>query len=309
MVGWLAKAGDATIDEVADRFGLAPDDVVSELELAACCGLPPYTPDALMEIVVTEDRVRATLPDELARPRRLAPAEGLAIIAAVRTILAIPGADQAGALARALAKLEDAMGHHQQVSVDLDEPLLLPEVRHAVTTGQRLSISYHSLSSDRTRARIIDPRRLLAIDGHWYLDGTERDGGALRRFRVDRILALRATGERVAGRSAEPAHVQPGPAFVPGPDAVPTRLRLSAAAEWVLDTVPVEDARPLEGGGYEVTLYVGGIAWLERLLLQLGPEGAVAAPPELGEVGPLAARRLLERYEDPWHGEKVDPPV
>ena len=40
------------------------------VELAACCGVPPYTPDTLMEIEVSETSVRAFLPPEFARPRR-----------------------------------------------------------------------------------------------------------------------------------------------------------------------------------------------------------------------------------------------
>ena len=35
---------------------------IRELELAACCGVPPYTPDTLMEIEVSETSVRAFLP-------------------------------------------------------------------------------------------------------------------------------------------------------------------------------------------------------------------------------------------------------
>ena len=41
---------------MAARFDLSPEALVSELEMAACCGVPPYTPDQLMEIVVTDTR-------------------------------------------------------------------------------------------------------------------------------------------------------------------------------------------------------------------------------------------------------------
>lgn len=294
MVGWLAQVGEAPIAELAARFGLRPDQVVRELELAACCGLPPYTPDALMEIVVTEDRVRATLPEDLARPRRLSAAEGLAIVAAARTILAIPGADQHGALARALAKLEAVLGEQRGLAVDLDEPPLLQEVRRGVESRRRLVISYHSASRDRTTERSVDPQRLSTIEGHWYLDATDRQSGEMRRFRVDRITSLRQTGEQAD--QAEDLAEYLGPAFVPGSDATPVRLLLSPAARWVLDAVPVEDVHPGPDGGVEVGLYVGGSAWLERLLLQLGPDGVLVDPPDLAHVGPSAARRVLARY-------------
>ena len=53
VVGWLAQVGEAPIADVARRFGMSEKDLVAELELAACCGTPPYTPDTLMEIEVS----------------------------------------------------------------------------------------------------------------------------------------------------------------------------------------------------------------------------------------------------------------
>ena len=43
ILTWLAQVGETPIDEAAVRFGLQPDALVAELEMAACCGLPPYT--------------------------------------------------------------------------------------------------------------------------------------------------------------------------------------------------------------------------------------------------------------------------
>ncbi len=316
MVGWLAQVGEAGIAEVSSRFEIEPDDVVCELELAACCGLPPYTPDVLMEIVITGDRVRAALPEDLARPRRLTPAEGLSIVASARTILAIPGADQSGALAGALEKLERALGH-QRVSVDLDEPALLEEVRRVVDRGLRAEISYHSVSSDRTGSRVIDPARLSAIEGRWYLDAVDLGIGSFRRFRVDRVDGVRPTGEQVDAElianlearddrtGATGTGAVPGSAFVPGPDATRVHLRLDGPAAWVLDSVPVEEVQVLPDEAFDVTLYAGSTAWLERLLLQVGPDGSLVAPAELADLGPKAARRLLERYGRPRDSETV----
>ena len=81
ILTWLAQVGETPIEEAAARFGLEPDALVAELEMAACCGLPPYTPDQLMEIVVTDTTVSAHLGEMLARPRRLSAREGFACIA------------------------------------------------------------------------------------------------------------------------------------------------------------------------------------------------------------------------------------
>ena len=79
VLTWLARQGRAPVAELAERFGIDPDELIADLELAACCGLPPYTPDQLMEIMVDEEEVVANLGPELARPRRLTAAEGFAL--------------------------------------------------------------------------------------------------------------------------------------------------------------------------------------------------------------------------------------
>ena len=286
IVGWLARVGEASIAEVSRRFSIPEDEVVRELELAACCGLPPYSPDVLLEIIVTSETVQANLGRELARPRRLTAAEGFALATAARTILAVPGADEDGSLAGALAKLDAALGHHQGLVVDLDAPSLLADVRQATDDRRQLEIEYHSASSDETTRRVVDPLAVVSLDGHWYLDAHCHRAGGLRRFRVDRIRSLRVLGTLAEGDALE-ATVGPD-AFLPGPGAVPVRLALGRGAAWVVDTVPVLGVVEA-GGALEVTLAVGGTAWLERLLLQLGPEARVLGPPELVGAGPRAA--------------------
>jgi proteasome accessory factor C len=295
VVGWLARVGEAPIAEVADRFGMTEEEVVRELELAACCGLPPYSPDVLMEIVVTDTVVSALLPEDLARPRRLTAAEGFAVLAAGRTILAVPGADAEGSLARALVKLESVLGDHGRVVVALDAPSLLPEVRQAVDDGRQIEIEYHSASSDQTTRRIVDPLRLVTLDGHWYLDGYCHSAAGNRRFRVDRIRSVTPTGSLAPAPGQSPP-VGPD-AFVPGPGAVAVTLAVDSAASWIVDTVPVTEVQHEDGGGAMVTLAVGGTAWLERLLLQLGPHASVIDPPDLTGIGAAAAARVLQRYE------------
>ena len=295
IVGWLARVGEAPIEEVAQRFGLGEDELVRELELAACCGLPPYSPDALMEIVVTDTAVTTFLSEELARPRRLTAAEGFALSAAGRTILTVPGADDEGSLARALDKLDAALGDRPALVVDLPSPSLLADVRRAVDERQRLDIEYHSGSTDEVTTRTVDPIRVVSLDGHWYLDAYCHRARGIRRFRVDRLRSM-----AVSGVAPEPAALaDPAPeAYVPGPSATVVRLVLGPEAAWVVDSVPVLDTEPTDGGGVVVTLAVGGPAWFERLLLQAGPQARILEPADWADVGVDAARRVLSFYAE-----------
>jgi proteasome accessory factor BC len=306
VIGWLAQVGEAPIAEVSKRFGMSEQELVAELELAACCGTPPYTPDTLMEIEVSETSVRAFLPREYGRPRPLTPAEGFAVAASARLLLAVPGSDD-DALRRALAKLDAALGVRAAVGLDVDTPEFLSAVRGATEAGRPIEIEYLSGSRDELTTRVVDPAQVITIDGHWYLDGWCHRAGDMRRFRVDRINAVRdapdadgdGDGDRAAtgagARRARPLEEM----FVPGPGAVEVHVRLGPSAQWVPESIPVRTVTH-DGDGRltDVVLDVAGMAWFERLLLQLGPAARVVRPAELTGLAADAARRVLARYQE-----------
>jgi proteasome accessory factor C len=299
VIGWLAQVGEAPIAEVSARFGMSEQELVAELELAACCGTPPYTPDTLMEIEVSESSVRAFLPEVYGRPRPLTPAEGFAVAASARLLLAVPGSDD-DALRRALAKLDAALGSRAAVGLDVDTPGFLAEVRAATEGGRSLEMEYLSGSRDELTTRVVDPVQVITIDGHWYLDGFCHRAGDMRRFRVDRIISVKdgPTTSTSSDEVAAPAPMRPlEEMFVPGPGAVEVHVRLGPSAQWVPESVPVRTvARDGDGRVTDVVLDVGGMAWFERLLLQLGPAARVVRPPELTGLAADAARRVVARY-------------
>jgi predicted DNA-binding transcriptional regulator YafY len=317
VLTWLARQGRAPVAELAERFGIGPEELIADLELAACCGLPPYTPDQLMEIMVDEEEVVANLGPELARPRRLTAAEGFALATAARAIEAVPGADPDGSLARGLEKLDAVLGDRDRLRIDLGEPPHLAALRRAVEADEQVELGYYSVSSDEESLRIVDPVDVVALDGRWYLDGYCHRAVDMRRFRVDRVLSVRPTGVTVARHDSE---VPTGPgatadagrdprrgemgdaAFVPGPDAVVARVAVDDAGLWLTDAVPTLGLEPLPDGRTVVRLGVASTVWFDRLLLRLGPHGEVHDPPELAESGRRAAARLLDRYRTPAAG-------
>lgn len=298
VLTWLARVERAPVAELAERFGMTAEDLLADLELAACCGLPPYTPDQLMEIIVDDHEVVARLGPELAKARRLTAAEGFALAASARAILATPGADPDGALASALAKLEAAIGADGRLRIDFPEPTHLPAVREALSAGRQLHVRYFSVSSDEETERVVDPVGLHVIDGQWYLDAWCHRAGGMRRFRVDRLNSVEETGRAVEHGPDAPADEQASvtAAFVPGADATVVRLAVDPEGMWVVEAVPDLGTAPLPDGRTEVRLAVASDVWFERLLLRLGPHAEVLDPPELVDAGRRAAQELLERY-------------
>lgn len=246
-----------------------------------------------MDIIVDADHVVARLP-ELQRPRQLTAAEGVAIAAAARTILAIPGADEQGALRRALTKLEAALGDRSAIQVDLPAPPLLEELTIAAEQQRQLEVEYLAASTDELTRRVIDPIRVAALDGRWYVDAFCHRAGERRTFRVDLFKSVTDVGPQPDDLDRTLSEAGP---FTPTVDAVVAILEVRPSARWVADSIPVL-ARRMEGDGVVlVAVSVSGERWFERLMLQAGQGVSVLTPPELRGVAAGAAARTLARYQ------------
>ena len=302
MIPWLAARGTATMEEIGERFGIDVATVEDELLLAACCGLPPYSPDKLIELAIDDDGVTARIPAYFRRPLKLTAADGFAILAAGQALLAVPGSDESGPLARALEKLAGVLGGTRGVTVELDAPEHLGALRDAADACEAVEITYYSASSDEVTTRVIEPQAVFADRGRWYVAGFCRRAGEVLHFRVDRVRSLRRTGEgflpRDGGGAGGGGGAAGGGVFRPGPGMTQATLLLPASARWVVETYPTTSVEELPDGRLRVVLAVSSRRWLERLLLRVGPEGAVEAPAELAELGAEVARRLLARYAE-----------
>ena len=95
VVPWVAARDGPRLDDVCTRFDCREDELVDDLQMLFLCGLHPYTPDMLIDVDIADGRVWIRYADYFARPLKLTPAEGLALLAAGRTLLATPGADPA----------------------------------------------------------------------------------------------------------------------------------------------------------------------------------------------------------------------
>ncbi len=95
---------------IARRFGISVSQLDDDLALVLMIGVPPYSPGDYLEVEEDDEGgVTIRLADYFRRPLQLTPAEGLALLAAGRALLAVPGSDPLGPLATALDKLEHAL--------------------------------------------------------------------------------------------------------------------------------------------------------------------------------------------------------
>ncbi len=242
VVPWVVAEDGPTLAEVCARFDYSSEaELQSDLNLLFVCGVPPYTPDALIEVDVADGRVWIRYADWFARPLRLTAAEALTLVAASAALLGSGGAgDLDGPLARALAKLAATLGVTDEV-VDValgaaseDQRTLLEA---AAATHHQVEIDYYAYGRDEQTTRVVDPQLVYSTAGQWYLAGWCHLAGAERLFRLDRIGRARAAAR---GRPSPP-----GPALDLGPPFEPSAadrlVVLRPRTGWWVGRHPVSD--------------------------------------------------------------------
>lgn len=294
LLTFLASEGHARIADLAERFAMDDKTVVDELELAACFGLPPYTPDQLLEILVIDDEVHVHRLEALERPLRLTPDEGFALAAAARTLLDLDGVGSDSPLARALEKLEAVLGE-DNVRVDVDIPPLLGELREAAATSTVLEIDYPTADGIKATRRRVEPYAVVFREGKFYLDAYCHLRRDWRRFLISNVSYAKRTSERTVVQS--PPHEFFGNrAFVERASMPRATIVMPTRSQYFVESLASHPPTQLDEDRSLVTLAVGDERWLGNLLLRLGDDAHVVRPEELRRAKADAASAALRRY-------------
>ncbi|MCU4184667.1 WYL domain-containing protein [Acidiferrimicrobium sp. IK] len=305
IVPWIAANDGPRVADVCRRFNLTERELVADLELLFLCGVHPFTPDTLIDVDIADGRVWIRFADWFRRPLRLTPPEGLALVSAGATLLAVPGSDPDGALSRALAKLETVLGVAADDAVDVQLGPVAPSILDAVRDGEhrrrKLQLDYYTFGRDDHTRRVVQPWRVFNAAGQWYLEGWCEAAEGHRLFRVDRISAATVLDQPAP---EPPAGSGPPAVFQPGPDDPVVVLDLDPDVHWIAEAYPNEGVEARDRSVLRVRLRSAGRAWLERLLLRAGPHASVVEGDT--SVGRDAARRVLARYTSADGGGKRD---
>jgi proteasome accessory factor C len=300
-----ARPDGVRLADAAADFGVSEAQLRRDLDLLWVCGLPGHGPGDLIDLAFEGDRVRVTFTAGMVRPLRLSTDEAVALIVALRTLRELPGLAEGEAVSRALAKVSAAAGHPAEVaapvvvSVD-DREKWLSVVRDGLQRRRALHLHYYVPSRDERTERIVDPMRLLLVDGHWYLEAWCRNVEGTRLFRLDRIDDVTVLDEPAAlPPEAHERDLDDG-LYQPGEQAPLVRLRLARSARWVADYYPVEEQAEVTDppGGLAVAVRTSDLAWARRLVASLGGAATVDEPGELAEQVAGEARAALARYAE-----------
>ncbi|WP_045822793.1 helix-turn-helix transcriptional regulator [Williamsia herbipolensis] len=317
MVPYFLAHPGTSADEAAADLGVTPKEVMADLNQLWMCGLPGYTPGDLIDLDFSEESIQVTFSAGIDRPLRLTPTEASVLLVALRALIDMRGVLDPGAARRAIAKVERAVGSARDAgdpdvrtgagepsdaaeTTDVSAPMAA--VRGAVRGSHAVWIRYYSASRDAVSERIVDPVRIVAVDGNSYLEGWCRQSAGIRLFRLDRIDEARVLDEPAAVPD-EPDPEATLALFNADPQLPTALMTIDPSVAWVMDYYLIE---PLDDVAETATdtpirarMAYGSEDWLTRFVLGFGGRiRLMNAPGAAGEVTRRAADALAA-YDGP----------
>lgn len=286
LVPWLIAHNGVSVAAAAEYFGVSEKQLESDLNLLIVSGLPGYGPEHLVDIQFWDDGCIHVLDAQtIDRPLRLSTNEAFALQLGLRTLAQV---STEPAVASAMAKLEEAVGTAigVQVVTDHDVSSVTAAVTDALRDHRVLHIVYAGASTDAASERDVEPIRLIGTPEHATLEAWCRSAGAMRSFRLDRMISASTLDEQFAERELPERERS-----VPG---IEVELELAPAAQWVAERYA--ERSELRDGRVTAYLTVSDPRWIVRLALSLGGDVTIVNPPEVVESVAMAARGALKAY-------------
>jgi proteasome accessory factor C len=306
ILATLRRAGGTMkVDDLAARVGLdrrALTDAVARLQMVHGDDERGYE---FVDIDIDGDTV--DLPPNLdqglgRRPLPLTASEFAALAAAVRAACRGPVAPLGHEAAAILAKVMPHVASAPAESPDPDAltiPALEPtddrwtDILAAARAGEDLEIEYWSASRDEVTRRRVTPLGLVNRDGTWYLDATCRLRDDERRFRMDRIVSCRRTGQPAPLPPAGEAAAGPRPGAAPPVAVVRFAPRVAA---WVRERHDPADVTDRDDGGIDVRIPYDSDVFLAGWVLSFAGAATVVEPAALRHE---IRRRLSRSFHRP----------
>jgi proteasome accessory factor C len=308
LVPYVSARRVVGLAETAATFGMTERELIDDLNLAWCVELRAPEPYCPIDLSYEDGEISISQAESIARPLRLAADEATALLVALRMLADAAGGgqpDDSDAIARLIAKIEDAVGaggaaSPAQVAIQLDHPRAggtAAALTAALLARRRVHLRYYVPGRDEETERDVDPMRLLVVDGRTYLEGWCRLAEGVRLFRLDRVLSVETLDVPAeVPEDAEPVDVDAG-LFRARPTDVLAELELAPAARWVAESYPCESVTELPEGRLRVGLRTPDTTWVRRLVLRLGEDARVVAPAALADEVRSAAADALALYE------------
>ncbi|WP_062202257.1 helix-turn-helix transcriptional regulator [Demequina salsinemoris] len=283
IVSLLQHRDEATFEELGELFGVTAKRIEQDINLLFVTGKPDGMPDEYLDFDpdALERKVARLWDAQGLTQVKLNAREAVALLGSLGTLVE-SGAAPAAAES-ALSKLREAvsLAPLEVVPVsEVDRDRVQP-VREGLDAGLAVRVDYVD-AQDRRSERVIEPHRLVSIDGLGYVECWCRRAGDYRTLRLDRIVSAEVTDDPIVRSAPE------GLGF-----SLEARLEARVVARrgarWAFEDFP--NARIVDDGEDVVADFsVSDVDWAAARLLAVGPA--------LRSVEPAPLREALARHAE-----------
>ena len=286
LVPFLNTHQGISLKELAEQFDVTTAQMSSDLTTLWMCGLPGYTPLELMDLEFESGFVTIRNAPTLSKPRSISFDEGVALLLGL-DLLAASVEQNRQDLILAVENLKQKISKVLDIPVTISaspksSPAIAALIDEALSKKSYLSLQYHSLYRDEITDRIIQPLELIDDNDNQYLRAFCFTAGAMRDFRVDRVLAAQISAEK--------------------PNTVPA----GAATEKLQFTIafkkPSRDVIERFGINHtesskELLLSAFSQQWIERSVMASGESVELLGPLNIRANIARKAQLILDRYK------------
>lgn len=279
MIAYLEAHGSTRFAQLADHFGVPATRIEKDLWTLTTSGIPPYMPDECIEFDFDdlEDGIATLVESQGASQVRLSGREAVALIGALATMISAGTAPEGAA--DVLAKIQAAYGGPAPVDVVSTAPTadagVTEVLKDAIARGQALELTYTD-AQDRRSTRVIEPHRLVAIDGVGYVECYCLKANDYRTLRLSRINSATPTDVLVTRPRSEDHGFTLSPQFQ-------AEVVIHRAARWAFEDISGVEITD-NGDLATVTFGVPNVDWAAARVLSIAPSVVSIAPEQLREA-------------------------
>ncbi len=311
LLEYLSVHRQATVGELSQILGLDPLTVLRDLELAACCGIKPFTPDSLLDIeidlpyldmdsfdgdlesvVVTAD-ISAQFNQSV-----FIDFQDLMILEQLKQTLAnISKFAGSGILESAIDKI--LLVPTNAFKIQMRPPKFSDEIDIAIDNKKLLDMSYFSKYSDTLTDKKVAPYLQKYVDGNWYLYAVDTKDNVLKTLKHERILSVSILSKTfkdspeiknqlisISKRAYNPSSEK----------AIRVVLSIPIDHKWLLEAIAFNKIVEQKKDRIIFEIFVTDRQWFSALMLS-HEKIEVLEPEEFKELDLKLAKRLLKLYQ------------
>ena len=303
VLPWIESQNGPYIEEVSSRFDYPQKELIEDLEnVVFFVGVYPFTPDCLIEVSITEERVWVRYADWFRQPMKLNKRELASLRAAGEALIEFSGSltgdiEELGPLERALTKLSAFEGETENLlEIKLATPTKhLFEVQSSIKDKTVIQIEYLVGSRSELSKRKIEPEKIFSAGGNWYVYAYCKNSLVKKTFRVDRIRDIKILDE---ARETQPDGALASKDFFNLDEFPNAIIEISTQDKILLDGFPNIEVEEISDEKLKLSCPVASEVWFKHLLMVLGINAEIQEVPDgiKENIRSEAAGEILKIY-------------